>query len=162
MILGWFLKIFLSNILFWYYFDFISNIWNVRLTLVLSNSKRKGNKELWAKINTTTTTTCLGNICERGKNKQIASSHNRNLRKLYKHKFINISYNLSIDGSRLKHKPKSERRRKLDWYYWMRKTEKWRKVFSNCLDLKKVLPSFPQEKFSFLRKNEPIITKSSN
>ena len=84
------------------YFDFISNIWNVRLTLVLSNSKRKGKKELWAKINTTTTTTtCLGNICERGKNKQIASSHNRILRKLYKHKFINISYNLSIDGSRL-------------------------------------------------------------
>ena len=92
MILGWFLKICLSNttyimliLRFWFY---ISNIWNVRLTLVLSNSKRKGKKELWAKINTTTTTTtCLGNICERGKNKQIASSHNRILRKLYKHKF---------------------------------------------------------------------------
>ena len=91
MILGWFLKICLSNtryimliLRFWFY---VSNIWNVRLTLVLSNSKRKGKKELWAKINTTTTNTCLGNICERGKNKQIASSHNRVLRKLYKHKF---------------------------------------------------------------------------
>ena len=91
MILGWFLKICLSNtryimliLRFWFY---VSNIWNVRLTLVLSNSKRKGKKELWAKINTTTTNTCLGNICERGKNKQIASSHNRILRKLYKHKF---------------------------------------------------------------------------
>ena len=86
MILGWFLKICLSNtryimliLRFWFY---VSNIWNVRLTLVLSNSKRKGKKELWAKINTTTTNTCLGNICERGKNKQIALAHNRILRKL--------------------------------------------------------------------------------